>query len=57
MAMIQTGEIDFLWDLIEAVVPDLQDKPGVVLNITPGLGSERLVFNLADPALDAPTIL
>jgi peptide/nickel transport system substrate-binding protein len=54
MAMIQTGEIDFLWDLIEAVVPDLQDKPGVVLNITPGLGTERLVFNLADPALDAP---
>ena len=54
MAMIQTGEIDFLWDLIEAVVPDLQDKPGVVLNITPGIGTERLVLNLADPALDAP---
>lgn len=54
MAMIQTGEIDFMWDLIEAVVPDLQDKEGVVLNITPGLGTERLVLNLADPALDAP---
>jgi peptide/nickel transport system substrate-binding protein len=53
MAMIQTGEVDFLWDLIEAVVPDLEGKPGVVLNITPGLGSERLVLNLADPALDA----
>ncbi|MBN1146967.1 MAG: peptide ABC transporter substrate-binding protein [Anaerolineales bacterium] len=53
MAMIQTGEIDFLWDLIESVVPDLQDKPGVVVNITAGLGSERLVVNLADPALDA----
>lgn len=54
MAMIQTGEIDFMWDLIEAVVPDLEDKPGVVLNITPGLGTERLVLNLADPELDAP---
>lgn len=54
MAMIQTGEIDFLWDLIEGVVPDLEGKEGVVLNITAGLGTERLVLNLADPALDAP---
>lgn len=53
MAMIQTGEIDFLWDLIEAVVPDLEGKPGVVVNIAAGLGTERLVLNLADPALDA----
>jgi len=53
MVMIQTGEVDFLWDLIEGVVPDLEDKEGVVLNITAGLGSERLVLNLADPALDA----
>jgi len=53
MAMIQTGEVDFLWDLIEGVVPDLEGKEGVVLNITAGLGSERLVLNLADPAVDA----
>jgi peptide/nickel transport system substrate-binding protein len=53
MAMIQTGEIDFLWDLIEAVVPDLEGKPGVQVHITPGIGTERLVLNLADPALDA----
>jgi peptide/nickel transport system substrate-binding protein len=53
MAMIQTGEVDFLWDLIEGVVPDLEGVPGVVLNNTPGLGTERLVLNLADPALDA----
>jgi peptide/nickel transport system substrate-binding protein len=53
MAMIQTGEVDFLWDLIEGVVPDLEGKPGVVLNITAGLGTERLVLNLSDPALDA----
>jgi len=53
MAMIQTGEVDFLWDLIEGVVPDLEGKPGVVLNITAGLGTERLVLNLSDPAVDA----
>jgi len=53
MAMIQTGEVDFLWDLIEGVVPDLEGKPGVVLNIGAGLGTERLVLNLSDPAVDA----
>jgi peptide/nickel transport system substrate-binding protein len=53
MVMIQTGEVDFLWDLIEGVVPDLEGKEGVVLNIAPGLGTERLVLNLADPAIDA----
>jgi peptide/nickel transport system substrate-binding protein len=54
MAMIQTGEVDFVWDLIEAVVPDLEGKEGVVVNVAPGLGTERLVLNLADPAMDAP---
>jgi peptide/nickel transport system substrate-binding protein len=53
MALIQSGEVDFLWDLIEAVVPDLEGKPGVQLHITPGIGTERLVLNLADPAIDA----
>jgi peptide/nickel transport system substrate-binding protein len=53
MAMIQTGEVDFLWDLIESVVPDLDGKPGVVLNIIPSPRTERLVLNLADPAIDA----
>ncbi len=48
MAMIQTGEIDFLWDLIEAVVPDLEGKPGVAVHVTPGIGTERLVLNLTE---------
>jgi peptide/nickel transport system substrate-binding protein len=52
-AMIQTGEVDFLWDLTEFDLPDLEGKPGVVLNVAPGVGTERLVLNLADPALDA----
>jgi len=53
MAMIQTAEVDFLWDLIEAVVPDFDGVEGVVVNITAGLGTERLVLNLSDPAVDA----
>lgn len=52
MALIQTGEVDFVWDLIEAVVPDLEGVPGVTVHITPGIGTERLVVNLADPTLD-----
>lgn len=53
MALIQTGEVDFVWDLIEAVVPDLEGVPGVMVHITPGIGTERLLLNLADPAIDA----
>lgn len=53
MALIQTGEVDFVWDLIEAVVPDLEGKPGVAVHITAGIGTERLVLNMADPTIDA----
>ena len=53
MALIQTGEVDFVWDLIEAVVPDLEGKPGVAVHITPGIGTERLLLNMADPTIDA----
>ena len=42
MVMIQTGEIDFLWDLIEGVVPDLEGKEGVVLNIGRRLGHRTI---------------
>lgn len=52
-ALIRTGEIDILWDLIEADVPEFEDDPNVVVNMTPGPGTERLVVNLADPELDA----
>lgn len=53
MALIQSGEVDFVWDLIEAVVPDLEGKPGVTVHITPGIGTERLLLNFADPTIDA----
>ena len=53
MALIQSGEIDVLWDLIEAVIPDLENAEGVVLNIAPSPGTERLLLNLADPSIDA----
>lgn len=52
-ALITSGEIDILWDLTEADVPEFEADPNVVVNSRPGPGTERLVINLADPALDA----
>lgn len=52
-ALIRTGEIDILWDLTEADVPEFEEIPEVVVNSKPSPGTERLVLNLADPELDA----
>ena len=52
-ALIRTGEIDILWDLTEADVPEFDEIPEVVVNSRPSPGTERLVLNLADPELDA----
>lgn len=52
-ALITSGEIDFLWDLTEADAPEFLDNPAIVVNNTPGAGTERLVLNLADPTIDA----
>jgi len=52
-ALITSGEIDILWDLTEADTPEFDENPAVVVNGRPGPGTERLVLNLADPALDA----
>ncbi len=52
-ALIRSGEIDILWDLTEADVPEFADNPDIVVNSSPSPGTERLVLNLADPTLDA----
>jgi peptide/nickel transport system substrate-binding protein len=52
--LIKTGEVDVVWDLIESNVPELRPVAGVKISSAPGPGAERLVFNLADPSLDAP---
>lgn len=52
-ALIRTGEIDILWDLSEADIPEFEGINEVVVNARPGPGTERLVLNLADPELDA----
>ena len=52
-ALITSGEIHGLWDLTEADIPDFQDNPDITIHAQPSSGTERFVFNLADPALDA----
>lgn len=52
-ALITSGEIDILWDLIEADVPEFEDNPSVIANTRPSPSIERFLFNLADPSIDA----
>ncbi len=52
-ALITSGEIDILWDLSEADVPEFKNNPNVVIHKKKGPGTERLLLNLADPTLDA----
>ena len=52
--LIQTGELDFVWDLIEADLPEAETWEGVKISAPPSTGTERLLLNLADSELDAP---
>jgi peptide/nickel transport system substrate-binding protein len=52
--LIQTGELDHVWDLVEADLVEAQTWEGVVIYNPPSTGTERLLFNLRDPELDAP---
>jgi peptide/nickel transport system substrate-binding protein len=54
--LIQTGELDFLWDLIEADLPEAETWEGVKISNPPSTGTERLLLNLADPEMDAPCV-
>ena len=52
--LIQTGDLDFVWDLTEADIPEAETWEGVVISNDPSTGTERLLLNLVDPELDAP---
>jgi peptide/nickel transport system substrate-binding protein len=54
--LIQTGELDFVWDMIEADIPEAETWEGVVVSKPLSTGTERLLLNLADPELDAPCV-
>jgi peptide/nickel transport system substrate-binding protein len=52
-ALITSGEVDILWDLTEADVPEFEANADIIVHGAPGPGTERLVLNLADPTIDA----
>ena len=51
--LLRSAEVDVLWDLGESDIDELQHEAGIALSIHPAAEVERLVLNLADPAIDA----
>jgi len=45
IAQLQAGDIDGVWDLIEAQIPMMEKNPEVSLYLANGLTSERLIMN------------
>ena len=52
--LIQTGQLDLLWNLSEADLPEVEKWEGVVISASANARTERLLLNLRDPNLDAP---
>ncbi len=49
IAQIQAGDIDGVWDLIEAQIPMMERNPEVTLCLSSALVSERLIMNHSTP--------
>lgn len=50
VAQLQAGEVDGMWNLLEAQIPDLQKDASIKIVATPSPSVERIEFNLAKPA-------
>ncbi len=49
IAQIQAGDIDGVWDLIEAQIPMMEARPDISLCLSNSLTSERLILNHSTP--------
>ena len=49
IAQLRAGDIDGVWDLIEAQIPMMEKNPDVSLCLSNALTSERLILNLSTP--------
>lgn len=49
IALLKSGDIDGVWGLLEAHIPDLQSDPNIDLWIAPSQTIERLFLNLSKP--------
>jgi len=50
VAQLKAGEVDGMWNLLEAQIPDLEKDPNVKIVATPSPSVERIELNLAKPA-------
>ncbi|MCU0538866.1 MAG: peptide ABC transporter substrate-binding protein [Desulfobacterales bacterium] len=49
IAQLQAGDIDGVWDLIEAQIPMMENNPALALCLSNSLTSERLILNHSTP--------
>ena len=49
IAQLKAGDIDAVWDLIEAQIPQMEADPNIELCLGNALISERLILNLSTP--------
>lgn len=62
VAMLKTGEVDVMWDLVEDQIPQIQEEENLNLWVSPSINIERLILNLskpgepADPAIPHPIL-
>jgi peptide/nickel transport system substrate-binding protein len=49
IAQLKAGEVDGMWNILEAQIPDLDKEPNVSLIVAPSPSVERLEFNTAKP--------
>ncbi len=49
IAQLQAGDIDGVWDLIEAQIPMMENNPALALDLSNSLTSERLILNHSTP--------
>lgn len=53
VAQLKAGEVDAMWNLLEAQLPDLAKQTGIKVRAVPSPTVERLEFNLARPGTPA----
>ena len=53
VAMLQTGEVDVMWDLVEDQIPQIENNENLDLWTSPSINIERLILNLSQPGQPA----
>ncbi|MBN1315940.1 MAG: peptide ABC transporter substrate-binding protein [Anaerolineales bacterium] len=49
VAMLKTGEVDVMWDLVEDQIPQIEEAEDLNPWISPSINIERLILNLSKP--------